>query len=417
MSPRPVPAVDDRPAGLGRRFLAVLVDQVLVLVLGGGVVLVTVVRAAATLQDGGAVPDGQVASPAVPPALVVTGAVLALVVTVVQWLLHGRHGWTLGRRLLGVRTVDEHSRRPIGAGRVLVRGLVVAAGSLVLGIGQYVVLLSPLLDRTGRGRGWHDRAVGAEVLRAAPGAHVAGGRVAPAAVAARQGRPATAAPDRGGDVPRPHGVPTAFRDAGARGGVPAPPDALSAPAAPDSFAAPAATPTGGLVLAPLHPTRSGPDLDTRAIPAVRSAPTLAFGLAPELELTRPAPPRTDVVPEPRPGTSTGLRIALDDGRRVTVERLALVGRNPSPGPGLQVVRVVDPSRSVSKTHLQLAVDANGGAWVVDRGSTNGTLVTLPDGGQVVCPVDHPVRLRQGAVVVFGDTSLRVVAMPPAAPPG
>ncbi|MBO0921082.1 RDD family protein [Cellulomonas sp. zg-ZUI222] len=410
MSPRPAPAVDDRPAGLGRRFLAVLVDQVLVLVLGGGAVLVAVVRAAATLQDGGAVPDGQVAPPAVAPALVVTGAVLALVVTVVQWLLHGRHGWTLGRRLLGVRTVDAHSRRPIGAGRVLVRGLVVAAGSLVLGIGQFVVLLSPLLDRTGRGRGWHDRAVGAEVLRAAPGgAHVAGGRSVPAPAAARSARPVSATPDRGGEVPRPHGVPAAFRDAGARGGVPAAPDAVAGPTTP-------APPSGGLVLAPLHPTRSAPDLDTRAIPAVRSAPapTLAFGLAPELELTRPAPPRTDVVPEPRPGTSTGLRIALDDGRRVTVERLALVGRNPSPGPGLQVVRVVDPSRSVSKTHLQLAVDASGGAWVVDRGSTNGTLVTLPDGGQVVCPVDHPVRLRQGAVVVFGDMSLRVVAMPPAA---
>lgn len=149
---------------------------------------------------------------------------------------------------------------------------------------------------------------------------------------------------------------------------------------------------------------------------MRATPTLAFGLAPELEMTRPARPRTDVVPDPRPGTSTGLRVTFDDGRVLTVDRLALVGRNPSPAPDVQVVRVVDPSRSVSKTHLQLAVDSAGGAWVVDRGSTNGTLVTLPDGAQVVCPVDHPVRLRVGARVAFGDRSLRVLATPEARGP-
>ncbi|MBO3093800.1 FHA domain-containing protein [Cellulomonas dongxiuzhuiae] len=396
MTARPATApdgrLDDRPASLGRRFLAVLVDQVVLLVLGGGVVLVAALRASAALRDGAAAPD----APAVPVPLLLAAVVLATVVTVAQWLAHGRLGWTLGRRLVGVRTVDVHSRRPVGAGRVLVRGLVVAAGTLVCAVGQYVVLLSPLLDRTGRRRGWHDRAVDAEVLRVTTSSrrgqgahrHVAGTDAAPAGAAAGE-RP----------VPeRPAVVATAVRGP-------------QAPEVPTPVASALATPAGGLVLAPLHPQRSAPDLDTRAIPAVRSAPTLAFGLAPELETTRPAAPRTDVIPEPRPEPTPGLRVAFDDGRVLTVERLALVGRNPSPGPGLQVVRVADPTRSVSKTHLQLAVDSAGGAWVVDRGSTNGTLVTLPDGGQVVCPVDHPVRLREGAVVVFGDRSLRVVTMP------
>ena len=66
---------------------------------------------------------------------------------------------------------------------------------------------------------------------------------------------------------------------------------------------------------------------------------------------------------------------------------------------------MDPGRSVSKTHLQMGVDADG-AWVADRGSTNGTVVTLPDGQQVVCRVDHPVRLRPGATVQLGDCTLR-----------
>jgi len=386
MTSRPPTELDDRPASLGRRFLAVLVDQVVVLALGGGVVLVASVRAAAALRD------EVEPAPAVPTVVLVGAACLALAVTLAQWLAHGRWGWTLGRRLLQIRTVDVHSRRPIGAGRVLVRGLVVAAGLLAFAVGQLVVLLSPLFDATGRRRGWHDRAVDAEVLRVG----VATGRAAPAPT--RRAAVAGAAAGRRPPVPGPAApspvatTPTAAVPA-ATGGVPP------------------ATPGGGLVLAPLHPQRSAPDLDTRAMPVVREAPTLAFGLAPELELTRPAPPRPDVVPEPRVPSSQGLRVALDDGRVLTVERLALVGRNPSPGPGVQTVRVVDPARSVSKTHLQLAVDPTGGAWVVDRGSTNGTVVTLPDGGQVVCRVDHRVRLRDGAVVVFGDRSLRVVAVP------
>jgi len=399
MTSRPVTALDDRPAGLGRRFLAVLVDQVVVMTLGGGVVLAAALRVAAALRDGAVPPD----APVVPVPLLLAAVLLAAAVTIAQWIVHGRLGWTLGRLLLGVRTVDVHSRRPIGAGRVLVRGLVVAVGVLACAVGQLVVLLSPLFDRTGRRRGWHDRAVDAEVLRVVPSS------------SAR----ASHAPDATRRAVR--GV-TGGRGAGPAGGTrPAEVDDLPLlpPTGPPGIPSPSPSPEStapatdgrGLVLAPLHPQRSAPDLDTRAIPTVRVAPTLAFGLAPELEMTRPAPPRTDLAPEPRAGGTAGLRVAFDDGRVLTVERLALVGRNPSQVPDVQVVRVVDPARSVSKTHLQLAVDPAGGAWVVDRGSTNGTLVTLPDGAQVVCPVDHPVRLRDGAVVTFGDSSLRVVAMP------
>jgi uncharacterized RDD family membrane protein YckC len=403
MTSRPVTALDDRPAGLGRRFLAVLVDQVVVMTLGGGVVLAAALRVATALRDGAVPPD----VPVVPVPLLLAAVLLAAAVTIAQWIAHGRLGWTLGRLLVGVRTVDVHSRRPIGAGRVLVRGLVVAVGVLACAVGQLVVLLSPLFDRTGRRRGWHDRAVDAEVLRVVPSSSARASH-APDATrrAVRGGTGGRSDPPAGGAGPAdvddlpflpPAGPPTAAP------GIPAP--------SPSPESAAPATDGRGLVLAPLHPQRSAPDLDTRAIPAVRVTPTLAFGLAPELEMTRPAPPRTDVAPEPRAGGTAGLRVAFDDGRVLTVERLALVGRNPSQGPDVQVVRVVDPARSVSKTHLQLAVDPAGGAWVVDRGSTNGTLVTLPDGAQVVCPVDHPVRLREGAVVVFGDSSLRVVAVP------
>ncbi|KMM46248.1 hypothetical protein CWIS_06270 [Cellulomonas sp. A375-1] len=117
-------------------------------------------------------------------------------------------------------------------------------------------------------------------------------------------------------------------------------------------------------------------------------------------------------PVPPPSTTreriTAAIVEISDGQRVEVRHTALVGRNPAAATdGVQLVRVVDPGRSVSKTHLQLAVE-HSGVWVADRGSTNGTVVTLPDGAQVICPVDQPVRLRLGAVVMFGDCVLRLV---------
>ena len=167
-----------------------------------------------------------------------------------------------------------------------------------------------------------------------------------------------------------------------------------------------------VVLAPISPQRSGPDLDTRATPVVRQV-ALSYGLAPELEMTRPAGPRDDLVAQPADSVAVDRTVAeveLADGRRVLIARTALVGRNPASDADVQLVRVVDPARSVSKTHLQIGVEP-GGVWVADRGSTNGTVVTLPDGAQVVCRVDQQVRLRVGSTVSFGDCSLRLVRAP------
>ena len=140
---------------------------------------------------------------------------------------------------------------------------------------------------------------------------------------------------------------------------------------------------------------------------------LSYGLAPELEMTRPAGPRDDLVAAPVASVvvdRTAAEIELGDGQRVTIARTALVGRNPASDADVQLVRVVDPARSVSKTHLQIGVEP-GGVWVADRGSTNGTVVTLPDGAQVVCRVDQQVRLRVGSTVTFGDCSLRLIRAP------
>lgn len=396
------------PASYGRRCAAALVDAVLALVVAGATVAVVAWAAgsgsptAARWTPGDPVPDAVVTA-----SLAGAGALCLL--ALVQWLLHGARGWTVGRLALGVRTLDVESRRPVGPGRVLVRGLVVAAGGLVAGVGAVVVLLSPLFDRTGRLRGWHDLAAGAEVLdvRDAPGRDRAPAGAWTVPPLAQRGAGGTDVPD-GRDVPAwSHAL-----------GVPAPQSPpVGVPAtgpAGDAGGLGGGTGVDGrLVLAPLTPTRQGPDLDTRAMPVVRPV-TLAFGLHPELEVTRPSRARLPVPSGPSDGgaaaSPASAEIELTDGRRVTVVRAALVGRNPAAEGDVQLIRVVDPTRSVSKTHLQIGVEP-GGVWVADRGSTNGTVVTLPDGAQILCGTDQQVRLRVGATVAFGDHGLRLVRAP------
>ncbi|MBO0608745.1 RDD family protein [Myceligenerans salitolerans] len=82
------------------------------------------------------------------------------------WIWEGRSGKTLGNLALGIRTVSAAGQEPVGFWRIVLRVLVVGAGSLVCGIGAWVVLLSPLWDKSGRKQGWHDKAAGAVVIDA-----------------------------------------------------------------------------------------------------------------------------------------------------------------------------------------------------------------------------------------------------------
>lgn len=387
------------PASLGRRAAAFLLDLAVALVLGGGVVLAVALRTARDLGSDAA------AAPASPGLLLGAWALL-LVQALVQWWTHGTLGWTLGRRVLHLRTVDARTGRPLGLGRVLLRGLVVAAGSVVL-LGSFVVLASPLLDRTGRNRGWHDRVAGGEVVDL---------RTVEAPLAGRRGG-ARGSRSRTGAPARPHLVTP--RPAPDEDRSPVTPAGTAEPVRPADLqdvgsrrlGALLADRRGGgpsLVLPPLGEPGVAPDVDTRAIPMLR--PTV-FALDPALEETRRSPLRPDERPAPsEPLDPRAVALELSDGRTVTVDGTVLVGRNPVGTGAEQLVRVVDPGRSVSKTHLQLGVD-DLGLWVADRGSTNGTLVTLTDGQQIVCGAEQRVRVPLGSTVSFGDCGLRVVPPP------
>ena len=100
---------------------------------------------------------------------------------------------------------------------------------------------------------------------------------------------------------------------------------------------------------------------------------------------------------------------LDDGRRVVVDHLMLLGRNPHPDPGeedAQLIKIADSTRTVSKLHLAIGVD-QAGLYVVDRGSTNGSTVTTPGGATRRCVPGETVYVSAGSIVSMGDHWLEV----------
>lgn len=116
--------------------------------------------------------------------------------------------------------------------------------------------------------------------------------------------------------------------------------------------------------------------------------------------------RLDQIEEDEPDLRDGERFVLQfsTGESYAVFGSGLVGRSPKPEPGEyfdQMVRIVDASRSVSKTHLEFGQEA-GSFWVKDRFSGNGTIVREPESHPVRCRPEHRYRLVRGSRVDLGE---------------
>lgn len=165
-----------------------------------------------------------------------------------------------------------------------------------------------------------------------------------------------------------------------------------------------------LVLRPDEPSRPVQAQPAPVAPVLAHAATGPIEeLDDETEMTRlrTDPPRKRETSAHIPPSAL---LRISDGTELTITDTVLIGRNPAPASDESIgelVRVQDPGRSVSKTHLLVGVDADG-VWVVDRGSTNGTVVTLVDGQQIICAEHQVVRLPEGATVTFGDYSASFV---------
>jgi predicted component of type VI protein secretion system len=66
-----------------------------------------------------------------------------------------------------------------------------------------------------------------------------------------------------------------------------------------------------------------------------------------------------------------------------------------------LVRVLDPSRSVSKVHLEFGQDS-GRFWIMDRFSGNGTTVREPEAEPLRCQPEKRFRLARGTRVDIGE---------------
>jgi len=474
---------------------------------------------------------GAAGSDGAPAALLLLPSGLCLVVAVAQWLAESFTGASAGSALLGIRVVSVQTGRPAGPVAILVRQLVVGVSALACFVGQWVVVVSGVWDKTPSQRGWHDKLAGTLVLRTSYVPLAAGGVPAPAsawdtAVARAVGHPgggypeasgrAESGPVTSGPLPGPvtsgplSGPVTSGPAAGsvesgpaawpvAPGPVPLvpishapgvrpptvplpeaaspapmidvpadvrpqpgapvlPPRVIGAPPAPAHDPAPGASatatpspaeliqgpPPGSPSSAPppqgsanaqpplqegqqASPLPGSSEQGTRSSgsPAVRSRrelrldddravdgprdqrpPVPDLG---DLEYTRLRPGGTAGPTSPAaPPVQAGLRLVFDTGERLDVVGDGLVGRSPAAEDGVEhVVAIDDPERSISKVHLAFGPTPDGDLWLMDRGSTNGTVLVGPDGSGAVLPAGTRVAVRAGSTIRFGQRSVRV----------
>ncbi|MFS0701478.1 RDD family protein, partial [Cellulomonas sp. 179-A 4D5 NHS] len=201
---RAQPPATESLAGTGRRVLALLVDQLLALLLAAGASSIGYGIALDAVRSS--------TSDEVAPEV---GAILALPLVVLavcgiaQWVAEAFTGRTLGGLALGVRTVDADTGLTVGLLRIFVRNLVLGAGALVCGVGQFVVGASGAWDSAGRLQGWHDKVARTVVVRSGAGE--------PGAARAPRTEPARRAADL--SAPRPTPTGEAPRRAAGSGGA------------------------------------------------------------------------------------------------------------------------------------------------------------------------------------------------------
>ncbi|MFE6969084.1 RDD family protein [Isoptericola sp. NPDC057653] len=406
-------------AGVGRRAGAYLLDLLTLSVLSGIVATVVVVAtrlparvadlAAATTTMGQAAAAQELMGAYTVVALVSGLVGLAGWVGLALW--DGLAGRTVGNSLLGIRTVSAEGGGPIGAGRGLLRWLVLALSGVVPLVGTVLVLVSPTFDASGRRQGWQDKAARSlvrDVRNETPRSF------APASPASPGGAPAPAA----GASPD----PWAFPGGEGREQLPAGGVITGVPGS----AAPAGTAGDGLSGIEAHTVHRGapgtPAAPAGPVPPATPVQAPAQPPAPLPAPVQPAPEADDLEDLEATRFSVSSRRSAGDGsapprivvevdpdRRVHVATRTLVGRAPQQDGGAPatLLRVDDATRSVSKTHLELVPSA-GGLQVTDLGSTNGSAVIDPAGAVQELSAGRPVTVGAGWVVQAGARRLTVV---------
>ncbi len=402
------------PAAPGRRVTATLVEVLVVLVLQ--LPLLLAVLPAAVELTGATDPQAALRGRSDLVLLIVCAAVSYALTTafiIVQLVLHGRRGVTLGKALLGIRSVNVRTlERPTFWRGAVVRYLVLWGSFLLPLLGPLlVVLLSPLFDSERRGRGWPDLAAATwfvDIRRGLNPYDAKRMRIARKTVASdladeRSELPSLATP-AGEHRPEVY-IPVARNSGGVLGAtrtdapaVPATAPAAPAVVAPAPAAAAAAAPAPP-VAAAVAPTVAPPTAEPIAPPAPAAAGTGTWAPPTLLPDAAPAAPGAPTAP-------ATITLVLDTGDTVEVSGAGvLIGRAPAADDGLVPTPVLDRTMSVSKTHL--AVRRDGDALLVeDRGSTNGSALARDGGERPLVPGER-VPVQDGDTIRFGDRHAEV----------
>jgi uncharacterized RDD family membrane protein YckC len=353
--------------------------------------------------------------------LALLGAAITIGWLVVIWYTLAVRAASPGLRAMKLQLVGFLDGRPIGPARVLVRALVFWA-LYATGIGLVIMLIMML--RHPRKQGWHDLAVTSVMIKErllAPPI-----QPARAATGAQQVSPAQVGNT---SQPQPSGVRAAMPPSYAPGegyaptGSPVPAGPLTPPPgmAPASSGAPyaAAVPPsgsasyGGNAYAAPYPGAPYAPPSYGSSPASQTSGGELYSPGQQQDLPEYAT-SADALSDQTAGAPHSpyvqdWSILLDDGRRIALEGLVLLGRNPQPKAGeedAQLIKIADETRTVSKSHLAVGVDANG-VYVVDRGSTNGSTVSTTNGMSSRCRAGEVVRVGDGAIVSIGDHWLEI----------
>lgn len=439
------------PAPYGRRFWAVTIDlavyvltQVPFWVFASGL-LFMFARSEITLY-------GLVNHPNFILAAIMAGisVLLTLALLIVQGVFQGRMGVTIGKGIVGIRSVSAGPLAKPGFWRIVLRTLIVSLSNILPLIGPALFFFSALRDPEKRGRAWHDYAARIWLIDVKEGLDpyddkririarkVIKVEVAPQAqelpsLATAEGRdlqpgyrPAHSvsagvlgvAKARRGSRDDSVGMAANHQtqaNTAAPGAAPLPasqdhrvvmglPAELATPPAPQPPSAPVVPPSAPAVREPSRPVvkpASQPVVQPASQPLVRPPiqPVVQQPSAPPVQ--QPSQP---VVPPQQ----TTVRLTLDTGEEYTLSAATIFGRNPDDveafGPA-QREPVPDNTRTVSKTHFALRPLADG-IEVRDLGSTNGTYL-LRQGVERQIASGTSLIAVPGDVVRFGDRMIRI----------
>jgi hypothetical protein len=144
---------------------------------------------------------------------------------------------------------------------------------------------------------------------------------------------------------------------------------------------------------------------------VRTAPEPAQSAPPATaDAHSPQAPSIEHPPVPTADDSgQSFVLQFSTGESYTVIGSGLAGRNPRPEPGEVVdhlVTIVDPGRSVSKTHLEFG-QTDGVFWVSDRHSGNGTVIHAPTAEPRACSPGRRYPVMRGTRIDIGEQFMLV----------